>query len=468
MLQRNAPTNLLGFVPLRNIAVAPTRFSGDETGEINIGDYLPPGIELEPEVTKTRLLNGTMSYNPIMGLFEPTDEDRGTYEMYNHQIVVSEHVEATVASRGVAAGDLLQLLRGYSVHTEKMAAPNSRGLLGDIGSRLFQSNYTAATPEYVFVHNPYEPGKIQSWDLQWEEGRNEYWSALSCIMESISLSINTRSAINYSASLTGRKLSHRPLRRVATRVPRRLLPSRLVATSAEFYINGHSANSVSSAELMIDSGNAPNWRVGEGIQWTRPVRGRRFFGANITWLRDPRGIAEFRNYLDTIRDEQTLEIIIPVEGQRVNGRPGFIAIQAQVRKNQNSQNPGSDTMEINTAQINYVSIEVLGDDNERGGFVDGSWVGDNPFMLGSDPVDTSTAVSFLNADGTENAPPAGWAIGALVYLGNTVYRATRAISKGNTPPSAGWERVSGNAAASNPSFRVITNIPIGEWDLAGA
>ena len=54
-----------------------------------------------------------------------------------------------------------------------------------------------------------------------------------------------------------------------------------------------------------------------------------------------------------------------VEGPAISGKERFIAIQTQMRKNQNSQNPGQDNMELNTAQINYVSLDVLNENHER-------------------------------------------------------------------------------------------------------
>ena len=456
----------IGMVSLRNIAMGRSveRQIGanvNENAQASLAHTLAQllGDPLDLSADPIRLMNGTLTYSPVIGLFEPTDEDRGTYEMYNDQKVVSQHVEMSYASRGCAAGDLLALLGGYREVETYHTAANTRGLSGR------GQNYSAASEEQVFYHDPYTPGPINTWSMLWEEGiSDEYWEVTDSIVETINLSINTRAAVAISANMVGRYLIKRVgSGRVAENVEQRLTPDRIVGTNAEFYINGVSANSVSSAELVIATGMGPNWRVGEGLSWARPVRGRRAFMANITWLRDARGREEFDNFLNTERTEDVMEIIFPVEGSNVDGKPRFIAIQAQVRKNQNSQNPGQDNMELNTTQINYVSLEVL-DANHRRTFGTNRPDYNSPlnhgFVVIADPP---------YQEGLPGAPNS-YNMGAMVSQGGFNWTAIADIV-GMSPPfdmtqwTQGDRITDGGAVNTNPSFRVITNIPSSEWAI---
>ena len=153
------------------------------------------------------------------------------------------------------------------------------------------SNYSSPPADYKeksFYHDPFTPGRsIGTWSMLWEEGiTDEYWEATDAIVETINLSVNTRAAVAISANMVGKIPFQKEFiwrRRTYCRDYFRQAYTRSsCGNKCTVLYKWHvEANSVLVQSLVIATGMGPNWRVGEGLSWARPVRGRRAFMANI-------------------------------------------------------------------------------------------------------------------------------------------------------------------------------------------
>ena len=340
----------IGIVALRDVAIA---YESDITYEDSLhrvrtgSDYAD-----DDEIYLPARLNGALrQYDPVRELFEPTDEDRNTFDMYNIQEVVSSHVTASFEAGGCAVGDFLEIINGY---TTRQAGANS---------------------SWHWFHDRDSDPEAQlyrKWGVLWGQGINDHYRMTDCVLTNVSMTIPIQGAVSLTANFTGRYII-RPELTAGNRIENyklggsseaeivRLNPERLVGTSARLYINGVPVDGVNRIEVQINTGLTPHWRIGEGRVWSRAIRQRRATTFVITWLSTPRGRAEFENFWNDRRTEDVIEIVFPT-----NGGDNSIVLFAQARKNASAGNPGNDGSGINTHQITYVTTEIRDEDGAIG------------------------------------------------------------------------------------------------------